>query len=140
MKTKQPQWNQNLDTSTNIVNFLKFHNFTVQSYPIDNSDYNTYSAKGNGVILFFTDLMPEGHTWFHPEMDNKVFVDNSKCFDKMTRCPFSYNLPTNDSELEFLLEQFEWISSYDGLKHCQGTFSTEFIKYPRKLRKEKKYD
>lgn len=136
MKKMYPKWNNELTSSENIIFFLKYHNFKIESSPIGNTPFYYYSAKGKGVILFFTDILPEYQVHLHPEMDNRLIVDNAKCFDKMTRCPFSYNLPTNDTELDFLLNQFEWISSNDGLKHCQQTFGMEFIKYPRNLRKK----
>ncbi len=43
----------------------------------------------------------------HPLMDNRIVIENERCFDKWTRCPISLPIPTNEAQFSYVLEKLE---------------------------------
>jgi hypothetical protein len=67
-------------------------------------------------------------------IDGKVCFDNKKCFDKWSKCPYSFPIPATEQAFEYLLSKMEYLASPEGYKksnefecQCEDSYPANII-------------
>lgn len=49
-------------------------------------------------------------------IDGKICFDNVKCFDKWSKCPYSFPIPKTGKQFDYVLSKMQYLASSDGYK------------------------
>lgn len=49
-------------------------------------------------------------------IDGKICFDNVKCFDKWSKCPYSFPIPKTEKQFEYVLSKMQYLAPSDGYK------------------------
>ena len=93
---------------------------TVKQYGYSNLEEISTSEGAHGFkyddgnIIFYIGE-PTGQEWYW-YLDGKIAIDNSKAFDKWSRCPFYVWLPETKEEAERIIKVIKFLSTEQGYK------------------------
>ena len=72
-----------------------------------------FKYEDENVIFYIGE--PTGKEWYW-YLDGKIAIDNSKAFDKWSRCPLYVWLPENDAEAQKILKAIKFLATEEGYK------------------------
>ena len=116
--------------------FKKLHNvyYEVGYEKYLNIEYNHYSDYfycdyDNGDVRFCFCEQNNGNS--QTNVDGKIAIENSKCFDKWSKVPCSLPFPGNEIQFKFLLWNLDFWGSKDGYRISNEYIFEEYIfEYP----------
>lgn len=112
----------------NFVKNLRKNGYTI----ILNSEDNYRYAKIKGKRITGGFCEPNnGDSYSY--IDGKVCFDNVKCFDKWSRCPYSFPIPKTEKQFEYVLSKMKYLASTDGYKRSNEYDLDYEYKYPENI-------
>ncbi|AVM24286.1 hypothetical protein [Bacillus pumilus] len=97
-----------------IVENLKNKGFIVEVNE-EEGLYNFATVTGKGIFAGFCTAHDENNlnSSYHC-INGKISADNSRCFDKWSKCPVSLPMPKNKEEMTFLFDKLEHLGTDEG--------------------------
>ncbi len=119
----------NIDHFDNLVANLTKSGYSIEVTKSD--DYRFAMVTGKCIKGGFCDAYKDS-----PYIDGKMCFDNSGCFDKYSKCPYSLPIPENEAELSYLLSKMEYLGTRAGY-NASNNYEIPFEdKYPRNVQKK----
>ena len=95
----------------NLVKNLRKNGYTVTASLEEK--YRFARVKGKWIIAGFCEPN-NGESYSY--IDGKICFDNVKCFDKWSKCPYSFPIPKTEKQFEYVLSKMQYSASSDGYK------------------------
>ena len=112
----------------NLVKNLRKNGYTV-TVSLEKK-YRFARVKGKWIIAGFCEPN-NGESYQY--IDGKICFDNVKCFDKWSKCPYSFPIPKTEKQFEYVLSKMQYLASSDGYKKS-NEYDLEFENgYPKNI-------
>lgn len=93
----------------NLVENLRKNGYNVTVSLEDK--YRFANINGKNIIGGFCEPN-NGESYCY--IDGKICFDNENCYDKWSKCPYSYPIPKTDEQLKYILSKMEYLASPEG--------------------------
>lgn len=90
---------------------LKAHGYEIEYEDGDN--HKSWYVRGHGIRGAFCEPNDQSYA----VLNGRFAADNSKCFDKWSKCPLVMKLPC---DTEKLVKHLKFLGSKEGYKHSNG--------------------
>jgi hypothetical protein len=98
----------------NLVKNLQENGYEVS---ISKEDYEFALVTGKGILGgFCKPNVGASYTY----IDGKICFDNVDCFDKWSKCPYSFPIPQNKEQFEYILEKMEYLNTPEGFEESDS--------------------
>ena len=95
----------------NLVKTLRKHGYKIHvSYE---DGYKFAKIRGKSIFGGFATLN-NGLTYQY--IDGRICFDHVDCFDKYAKCPYSFPIPENKSQMEYVLEKLKYLATAEGFE------------------------
>jgi len=123
--TKIQKVNQSL--FDNLVKFLRKNGYKVKIVSRFDPDYRFAQVSGKWIRGGFCEF----NEHVYKDVNFRFAFDNTKCFDKWSKCPFSLPLPITQLEYKYILKNLRFLATKKGYK-LSNNYDLPWIKeYPR---------
>lgn len=94
-----------------LVENLKANGYTVNVSTTEEG-YKFAFISGNGIHGGFC----KPNKYSYTAINGRVAFEHVDCFDKWSKCPYSFPFPKNDSEFNYLLSKMKYLGTDEGFK------------------------
>lgn len=77
-------------------------------YEVSETGYEFAEVTGKGIYGGF--CKPNGGASY-TYIDGKICFDSVECFDKWSKCPYSFPLPKTEEQFKYILEKMEHLNT-----------------------------
>lgn len=113
----------------NLVKKLRKNGYKVNVSLVD-AGYRFAKVKGKWIIAGFCEPN-NGKSYSY--IDGKICFDNVKCFDKWSKCPYSFPIPKTENQFEYILSKMRYLASPEGYKKSNEYGLKYETKYPENI-------
>lgn len=101
-----------INSFDNLVNVLRENGYDVEITKEEIYDFAYFVGKG--VMGGFATEHDENHLEVHYYYNGIVTADNAECWNKPRQCPLKLRIPSNEDEMEHLLNRLAFWGSTEG--------------------------
>lgn len=125
-----------MDYFVQLTRTLLGEGYEVRVVRYKDKDYRYAWIEGKGIEGGFCSEHSKDQLWAsYPDVNGKIAVDHTKCFDKWSKCPMVLPIPKTKDQMIFLLNQLAFWGTDRGSKlSCQYEFDQWIDDYPDYLR------
>ena len=96
----------------NLVKNLRKNGYKVTVTLVEDK-YRFARVKGKWITAGFCEPN-NGESYSY--IDGKICFDNVKCFDKWSKCPYSFPIPKTEKQFEYVLSKMQYLASSEGYR------------------------
>jgi len=93
----------------NLVKNLRANGYTIY-VNLEEPGYRLARVIGKSIFGKFS----EPNNGDSPRIDNRFCFDNIECFDKLSKCPYSFPIPQTEAQFQYILEKMKYLATPDG--------------------------
>ena len=93
---------------TELVNRLRKEGYAIEL--AEKNEWYFWEVAGNNIVGGFATT----HDDLYQAISGQISLDHKDCFDKWSKCPIILPIPTNEKQLDFLIEQMKYFGSDEG--------------------------